>query len=149
MPISEPFERIRTDILGPLSVCKASNNKYVLVFIDSFTKYIELIPISDIKATTVAREFVNKIICRHGVPRFLHSDRGTQYLSNIVKETCKILGVKMTQTTSLHPQCNGQSERMMSVILKTLSTYLGDEKHNEWDQLIPLVQHVYNTSPCS
>ena len=36
----------------------------------------------------------------------------------------------------------------MSVILKTLSTYLGDDKHNEWDQFIPLVQHVYNSSPC-
>ena len=147
MPISSPFERISTDILGPLPVCSDTKNKYVLVFVDYFTKYAEMIPIKNIDARTIADEFLKNIACRHGVPKFLHSDRGTQYLSHIVREVCKLLEVKKTQTTSFHPQCNGQSERMMSVILDALSKYV-DDKHDDWDKDIPFVQFVYNTTPC-
>ena len=142
-----PFERVSTDILGPLPTCKDSGNKYVLVFIDYFSKYVELIAVSNIKAETVARNFVKEIVCRHGAPLYLHSDRGTNYLSNIVKETCKILDVKKTQTTSYHPQCNGQSERCMSYIPASLAKRL-DAEHDTWDRHLPFVQFVYNTTPC-
>ena len=148
MPIGSPFERISTDILGPLPVCTGTKNKYVLVFVDYFTKYVELIPVPNITAQTVANEFLKNIICRHSVPKYLHSDRGSNYLSNIVKEVCKLLKVKKTQTTSFHPMCNGQSERFMSFILNSLSKYISDNKHDDWDRHIPFIQFVYNTTPC-
>ena len=130
MPVpTMPFERVSTDILGPLPTCDDTGHKYVLVFVDYFSKYIELIPVADIKAVTVARAFLREIVCRHGAPEYLHSDRGTNYLSNIVKFTCEFMGTKKTQTTSYHPQCNGQSERCMSYILAALSKHL-DEYHN-------------------
>lgn len=95
-----------------------------------------MVPIKNIDAATVANEFLKNIICRHGVPKHLHSDRGTQYLSNIVNEVCRLLDVKKTQTTSFHPQCNGQSERMISVILNSLYV---DDKHDDWDKDILFV----------
>ncbi|CAC5372713.1 unnamed protein product [Mytilus coruscus] len=55
MPIaSMPFERVSTDIMGPLPVSGPSKYQYVLVFICYFTKYVEFIPLSDIRASTVA-----------------------------------------------------------------------------------------------
>ena len=54
---------------------------------------------------------------------------------------------KKTQTTSYHPQCNGQTERCMGVILASLSKHL-DEVHNMWDQYLPFTQFVHNTTPC-
>ena len=117
MPIPEqPFQAVSTDILGPFKPSKQTGNKYVLVFICYLTKYVELIPLSDIKAVTVANAFINNVICRHGTCDFLHSDRGTNYLSHIVRKTCNLLNIKKTQTTSFHPQCNGKSERMMANI---------------------------------
>lgn len=148
MPVpSFPFERVSTDILGPLPTCKDTGHKYVLVFIDNFSKYMELIAVPDTKAERIAWAFVKEIVCRHGTPAYLHSDRGTNYLSNIVRETCKILKVTKTQTTSYHPQCNGQSERCMSYILASLAKRL-DKHHDSWDLYLPLAQYVYNTSPC-
>ena len=47
------------------------------------------------------------------------------------------MSTKKTQTTSYHPQCNGQTERCMGVILASLSKQL-DEAHNMWDKLPPL-----------
>jgi len=43
MPRSEPFEGISTDISGPLATCKNTQNRYVLVFVDYFTKFVEMI----------------------------------------------------------------------------------------------------------
>ena len=146
MPIaSQPFERVSTDILGPISTGGKSKNQYVLVFICYLTKYVELVPLNDIKASTVATAFLNNIVCRHGTPMFLHSDRGVNYLSHIVKETCRLLDIKKTQTTSYRPQCNGQSERMMSTIKDMLSKYIEDT--SDWERYIPFIQFAYNTSP--
>ena len=98
MPVPRSlFERISTDILGPLPTCQNTGNKYVIVFIDYFTKYVELVAVPDIKARTVAWAFLTEVICRHGTPSYLHSDRGTNYLSHIVKETCKLLQITKTQ----------------------------------------------------
>ena len=147
MPVpSMPFERVSTDILGPLPQCVDTGNKYVLVFVDYFSKYIELIPLPDIKAATVAKAFLREIVCRHGAPRYLHSDRGSNYLSHIVRITCQLMQTKKTQAVSYHPQCNGQSERCMSYILASLAKQL-DGFHTQWDQFLPFTQFVYNTSP--
>lgn len=147
MPVAtEPFERVSTDILGPF-VASKSGNRYVLVFVDYLTKYMELVPLPNVKSQTVATAFIERVICRHGVPRVLHSDRGTQFLSALTLSVCKLLTVTKTNTTSWHPQCNGQSERMMSTIAHALSKQLEDD-HGEWDRYIPQVQFCYNTSPC-
>ncbi|CAG2216100.1 Retrovirus-related Pol polyprotein from transposon 17.6,Retrovirus-related Pol polyprotein from transposon 297 [Mytilus edulis] len=127
MPLaSMPFERVSTDIMGPLP-------------------YVEFIPLSDIRASTVAKAFIENVLCRHGSPSFLHSDRGSNYLSNIVRETCKLFEITKTHTTSYHPQCNGQSERMMRSVKDMLSKYLDDNKN--WHNFLPFIQFAYNTAP--
>ena len=134
-------------MLGRLPKCKNAGNVYVLVFINYFTKAIELVVVPDAKAETVARAFVERVIFRRGAPLYLHSDQETQYFSRLVAETCKIFQVHKTKTTSFHPCCNGQSERMMSNILNSLSKLLQD-KHDIWDTYLPFVQYAYNTTPC-
>jgi hypothetical protein len=147
MPVPDaPWIRVSTDLLGKLPKCRDTGNQYVLVFIDYFTKYVELIAVPDAKAETVARALVERVILLHGSPKYLHSDRGTQYLSKLVAETCKLFQIHKTQTTSWHPACNGQSERMMSTILNSLSKLL-DDKHDVWDKYLPFVQYSYNTTP--
>ena len=108
MPVpTEPFQCVSTDILGPFKQSKATENIYVLLFICYMTKYVELVPLQSIRATTIADALINLVICRHGIPNVLHSDRGTSYLVNIVRETCKLLNIKKTQATLFHPECNG------------------------------------------
>jgi hypothetical protein len=138
MPVpTEPFQCVSTDILGPFKPSKAMGNIYVLVFICYITKYVELVPLQNILATTIDDALINHVICQHGIPNVLHSDRGTSYLANIVRETCKLLNIKKTRTTSFHPECNGQSERMMSVISNSLAKIF-----------IRFIEFAYNNSPC-
>ena len=143
---NEPFQCVSIDILGPFKPSKVTGSIYVLVFICYMKKYAELVPLQTIRATTIADALIYHVICRHGFPNVLHSDRCTSYLANIVRETCKLFNIKKTQTTSLHLECNGQSERMMSVISNSLAQNIDDEAN--WDSLIRFIQFAYNNSPC-
>ena len=51
-----------------------------------------------------------EVIPLFGVPECLLSDRGTNLLSNLMMELCKILGIKKLNTTAYHPQCDGAVE---------------------------------------
>lgn len=57
-----------------------------------------------IDAATVADLLVNEIIARHGAPPTLLSDRGSNFLSSLVKEVCYLMDTKKVFTTFYHPQ---------------------------------------------
>jgi hypothetical protein len=77
-----PWGRISMDIVGPLNRTD-NNNKYILTCVDILTRYPECIPIQDIKAETVAKAFVENIICRFGTPRELLTDCGSQFVGKL------------------------------------------------------------------
>ncbi|GBN29398.1 Retrovirus-related Pol polyprotein from transposon 412 [Araneus ventricosus] len=108
--VGAPFERMALDILGPLPVA-TKGNRYVLVIMDYFTKWPEAIPIPDQEASTVAEELVRACISRCGVPMILHSDKGTNFNSDIFTELCKLLEILKIRTTTIHPESDGMVER--------------------------------------
>ena len=100
IPVGGPFHRVAVDVLQlPLTT---SGNKYVLVFMDYLTKWVEAFPMVDQKADTIAKLFIEHVICRHGIPEELLSDRGTNFLSDLVCDICKLLGVKKINTSGYH-----------------------------------------------
>ena len=60
-------------------------NRYVACFLDYLTKWVEAFAIPDQRAETITKLFVENIICRHGVPEQLLSDRGTNFLSDLIQ----------------------------------------------------------------
>ena len=80
------------DITGPY-VTTPSGNKYLLMFIDHFTKYVEAFPIPDQMAEICARIFATQIVTQHGTGSQLITDQGQSFMSSFFQETCKILGI--------------------------------------------------------
>ena len=48
----------------------------MVIFLDYFTKWVEAFAVPDQKAETVVRLLVEQVVCRHGIPEELLSDRG-------------------------------------------------------------------------
>ena len=90
---SKPFEKCFLDIVGPL-VLTENGNKYILTFQDDLTKFSDAIPLINQEASTVAQAFVTNIICKHGIPDVILTDQGTNFLSTIFKNVCKLLKIK-------------------------------------------------------
>ena len=93
---SSPFEVTSMDIMGPYLVTPRKN-KYLLTFIDHFSKWVEAYPIPDITAETCVRVY-SQILTRHGAGSTLITDQGRSFMSAFFKETCKILGIRKVNT---------------------------------------------------
>ena len=119
IPVSGPFHRIGVDVIQfPKS---RTGNRYGVVFVDYLTKWPEVFTTSDQTALTIAKLFVEQIVCRHGVPAQLLSDRGAAFLSHLLTEICKLLGVEKLNTTAYHPQTDGLVERFNRTLTDMLA----------------------------
>src|SRR5277367_980035 len=76
--IKEPFYQIGIDFVGLLSVTERGN-KYIIVAMDYFTKWPEARAISEANAKEVSKFIYEDIICRHGCPKKILSDRGSHF----------------------------------------------------------------------
>ena len=142
IPVKGPFHRVAVDVLQlPLT---SSGNKYIVVFMDYLTKWVEAFPTSDQQASTIARLLVEHIICRHGVPEELLSDCGSNFLSDLVLELCSLLGVKKINTSGYHPQTDGLVEKFNSTLQNMISK-VSDKNPTEWDQQLPLLLFAYQS----
>ncbi len=144
--VGGPLERVALDILGPLPETE-SGNKYILVIGDYFTKYMEALPIPDQRAETVANVFVKEFVCRYGMPMELHSDQGSNFQSEVFKETLQLLGVSQTRTCSYNPKSDGMIERYNRTLLNLVSTLIEPNKNQrDWDTVLPFAGYAYRST---
>jgi len=76
-----PFLVVSLDNTFPY-VTTPRENKYLLKFIDHFTKYVEAFPIPDQTAETCARICATQIVTRHGTGSQLITDQGRSFMSS-------------------------------------------------------------------
>ena len=109
--VSQPLEFVHLDYLS-LEPSKG-NIENVLVITDHFTRYALAYASKTQTAQAAARILWDNFICHYGFPEQFISDQGRNFESDLIKELCKIAGVKKLHTTPYHPQSNGQCERLI------------------------------------
>ena len=138
--MSGPFDRIGVDVVQfPKS---ARGNRYAIVFVDYLTKWVEVFPTPDQSALTIARLLIAEIISRHGVPRELLSDRGAAFLSKLLHELYRLMGIHKVSTTAYHPQTDGLVERFHRTLTAMLSK-TSQPGGSDWDERLPFVLFAY------
>ena len=145
IPVEAPFEKVSCNISGPWPVTH-NNNRYILVFVDICTKCTEAFAIPNIEAKTVAEIFVNEIVSRHGAPRVLLSDRGSNFLSSLFREVCFLMNTDKIFTSGYRPQTNGLLERFNGTLAQSLSMYVSSHQ-KDWDEHLSSVLFAYRVSP--
>ena len=94
-----PSEVTSMDITGPYPVT-TRGNKYLLTFIDHFTKYVEAYPLKDQTAESCARIYVTQVVTRHESGSKLITDQGRAFMCSFFQKTCKILRIRTSCTSS-------------------------------------------------
>ena len=117
----------------------------VLVFQDHFTKHILAYVTSHQTAKTVAKFLYGGYISIFGAQVKLLSDRGTSFISSIIQELCKILGIQQLWTMPYHPQTNGLVERLHQMIMHMIGK-LGEDKKANWPSHLAEIVHAYNAT---
>jgi hypothetical protein len=108
---SESWDTVGIDLIGPFPETK-TGYKYVLIVTDFFSHYTIVTPLSDKSARTVAYNLFNHVICVHSCPKKFMSDRGTEFLNDIINELCQLLSIKKVYTSAYRPQANGRTRAL-------------------------------------
>ena len=85
--LTEPFEVMAFDIVGPLPKGKGGN-RFLLTAICMASKWPEAIPLRTITAKAVAQGMV-EVFSRTGIPLQLLTDQGSQFVGSLVTHLCK------------------------------------------------------------
>ena len=117
-----------------------------LVITDVFTKFTQAIATPNQKAATVAKVLVRDWFFKFGIPRRIHSDRGRNFESDIVKELCKMYNIQKSRTTPYHAIGNRQCERYNRTLHDRLRT-LPPEKKKRWPEYLAEMTYIYNATP--
>ena len=131
--------------MGPFPKA-VGNKKYLLVYIDYFTKWVETETLANIKDVDVKKFIRKNIVTRFGVSYVLISDNDLQFDSKAFRKYCSDLGIKNRYSTSAYSQGNGQAEAVNKVIVNGLKKRLDDAK-GKWIEELPYVLWTYRTTP--
>ncbi len=105
------WQVISVDMIGELPDSKGYNA--ILVVVDCLSKQIHTVPtVTSLDSTGVAQLFLEHVWHHHRLLEEVISDHGPTFVSNFSHELTALLGVKLTPSTSYHPQTDGQMEHV-------------------------------------
>jgi len=125
----KPFEKCAMDIVGPTTVTN-KGNRYILTFRDDLTKFVVAEPIPMQDAETVAREIVRNTVLKFGITEIVLTDQGSNFLSQLFQNTCKLLRIKRIHTTAFHPVSKGGIERGHRGLVEYLRHYVTEDQRD-------------------
>jgi hypothetical protein len=100
------------DFVGPMAQT-SRDNRYLLTFQDELSKFMVAAPITQQDATTVPKVFVEEIVLKFGISQVILTDQGSNFLSNLFANVCKLLWIKGIKTTSFILRQTGASRGLV------------------------------------
>ncbi|GFN90024.1 gypsy retrotransposon integrase-like protein 1 [Plakobranchus ocellatus] len=143
--VDTPFKRVAIDLVGPINPPSEAGHRLILTLVDYATRFAEAVPLRKIDTESVAEALVD-IYSRQGVPEEVLSDQETQFISDCMKEVCRLLGIKQKTTTPYHPMCNRLVEKF-NATLKTCLRRLCSEQPRQWHRYINPLLFAYREVP--
>nr|GEV70078.1 reverse transcriptase domain-containing protein [Tanacetum cinerariifolium] len=130
--VGEIFYVWGIDFMGPFPSSKG--NKYILVAVDYFSKWVEAkaLPTNDAR---VVVKFLKSLFSRFGTPKAIISDRGTHFCNDQFARVMIKYGVTRHLTTAYHPQTSGQVEVSNQGLKRILERTVGENRASWLDKL--------------
>ena len=124
------MQRVQMDMLGPFPQSEWGN-KYILVMVDQFSKWVEIHSIPDISAKQTAQCAMGQFFSCFGAPLQIHTDQGKSFFDgNVMKALCDLYRIAKTHTTPYCPCSNGQVEHYNHLLLQIVHGYLHAKDKN-------------------
>ncbi|GKA79434.1 putative reverse transcriptase domain-containing protein [Tanacetum coccineum] len=96
----------------------------IWVIVDRLTKSAHFLPMKKTDSMEkLTQQYLKEIVCRHGVPVSIISDRDSQFASRFWRSLQNALGTKVNMSTAYHPKTDGQSERIIQTLEDMLRAY--------------------------
>jgi transposase InsO family protein len=118
----------------------------IWVIVDRLTKVAHFILVkTTYSGPQLAELYMLRIICLHGVPKKIVSDKETQFTLRFWKRLHETLDTQLRFSYAYHPQTDGQTARV-NQILKDMLRACGLQYERSWDKSLPYAEFSYNNS---
>lgn len=122
-------ELLAIDIFGPLPTSRGGQ-KYILLTVDVFSKFVRLYGMKKATSKTIIHKLELDYFKKHGKPKTLLSDNGSQFISKIWEDFMQKTDVKHIKISVYHPASN-PAERYMRELGRLCRTYCS-HNHKTW-----------------
>jgi putative transposase len=118
----------------------------IVVFVDHLSKMVRIIPShNNLDTKGFAKLFFTEVFAHYGMPSQIISDRGNQWNNEFFKDLCDYADIRLTMSTSHHPQTNGLVERSNEVIETAVRHYVNSD-HSDWNLKLPFIEFALNAT---
>nr|ABA93571.1 retrotransposon protein, putative, Ty3-gypsy subclass [Oryza sativa Japonica Group] len=139
------WEEIGMDFITGLPRTSSGHDS-IWVIVDRLTKVTHFIQVkTTYSGSRLAELYMARIVCLHGVPKKIVSDRGSQFTSKFWKKLQEEMSSKLNFSTAYHPQTDGQTERV-NQILEDMLRACALDFGGSWDKNFPYAEFLYNNS---
>ena len=123
----------------------AKNNRgyrYVLVFIDNFSKFGWTVPLKNKNAQTIKDSFEKILISSNRKPNLIESDRGNEFYNNIFQDFLNKNNIKIYSRNSSYGAVF--EERFNRTIRDLLKRTVFEKGDDNWIDVLPKITKQYN-----
>ncbi|CAI7880720.1 unnamed protein product, partial [Closterium sp. NIES-54] len=156
-PTEAPLQTLHMDVWGPARVRGLGHERYFLLVVDDYSRYTTVFPLrSKGNVTEVLIDWIRaaRLQLRQSfgsdfpVLR-LHSDRGGEFSSGLLRAFCRARGIRQTFTLPDSPQKNGIAERRIGMVMDVARTSMmhAAAPHFLWLFAVQYAAHQINLHP--
>lgn len=145
---TQPFERLSIDFKGPLP--STDNKRFLLTIVDEYSRFPFGFACSNINAQSLI-SCLNQVFAIFGMPSYLHSDRGSAFMSQELTAYLQKRGIATSRTSVYNAPGNGQCERYNGIIWQAINSALKsrnlDARH--WQLVLADALHSIRSLLCT
>ncbi|CAI7787276.1 unnamed protein product [Closterium sp. NIES-54] len=129
-PTTTPLQTLHMGVWGPARVSGQVRERYFLLVVDDYTRYTTVFPLrSKVQVVDVLIPWIRTVRLQlrkrfrtdHPILR-LHSDRGGEFSSDLLRDFCRGEGILRSFTLPDSPQQNGIAERRNGLVMEVART---------------------------
>jgi hypothetical protein len=140
-----PMRRICIDTIGPINIQDDDREKYIIVIIDAFSRYVNLYATKDTSAMSAIRALTDWV-STFGCPSEIVSDNGTQYVNELIGQFLDITDIEHNLIQAYSKEENGLVERANKEVSRHITSIVFDTQlRKDWVQYLPFVKRIMNS----
>ncbi|CAI5534189.1 unnamed protein product [Closterium sp. Naga37s-1] len=156
-PTEAPLQTLHMDVWGPARVRGQGHERYFLLVVDDYSRYTTVFPLRSKGDVTevlidwirVARLQLRRSFGSDFPVLRLHSDRGGEFSSGLLRAYCRARGIRQIFTLPDSPQQNGIAERRIGMVMDVARTSMmhAAAPHFLWPFAVRYAAHQINLHP--
>ncbi|KAK9889146.1 hypothetical protein WA026_004416 [Henosepilachna vigintioctopunctata] len=136
------WDRLHLDFMGPFM------NKYFLIVIDAYSKWLEIFPLNSI-TSKITIEMLRSLLARFGLPRQVVTDNGATFTSTEFQQFLSKNNIKHITSPPFHPSSNGAAENSVKTVKNALKNAISNAKFANLNLVLNNFLFDYRTTPHS